>query len=233
MAEKTEKKSEDQESLKNKQDSINKKFDELAKKQEEIKKKNEELKAPRKLEDQKEQSKDIKNDLNDSKNELSKSNNSGASKKQKQASDKMKEMASKMEGEMQESDQEQAEEDARMLRQLLENLVGLSFDQEQVTNEMANLNPQTPHYLTLLQDQFKIKDNFKIVQDTLEVLSQRIVDIQSFVMEKISEINENFKKGIDLLEERRSGEASNNQRRIMKNLNDLAVMLSEWFFDNF
>lgn len=227
LAEKTEKKSEDQESLKNKQDSINKKFDELAKKQEEIKKKNEELKSPRKLEDKKEQTKDIKNDLNDSKNELSKSNNSGASKKQKQASDKMKEMASKMEGEMQESDQEQAEEDARMLRQLLENLVGLSFDQEQVTNEMASLNPQTPHYLTLLQDQFKIKDNFKIVQDTLEVLSQRIVDIQSFVMEKISEINENFKKGIDLLEERRSGEASNNQRRIMKNLNDLAVMLSE------
>ncbi|MBK7360489.1 MAG: hypothetical protein IPI96_14865 [Saprospiraceae bacterium] len=72
---------------------------------------------------------------------MSKSNNSGASKKQKQASDKMKEMA-KMEGEMQESDQEQAEEDARMLRQLLENLVGLSFDQEQVTNEMASLNPK-------------------------------------------------------------------------------------------
>ncbi|MBK7360488.1 MAG: hypothetical protein IPI96_14860 [Saprospiraceae bacterium] len=67
-----------------------------------------------------------------------------------------------------------------------------------------------------MQDQFKIKDNFKIVQDTLKVLSQRIVDIQSFVMEKISEINENFKKGIDLLEERRSGEASNNQRRIRK-----------------
>ncbi|MBK8448929.1 MAG: hypothetical protein IPL42_02415 [Saprospiraceae bacterium] len=158
---------------------------------------------------------------------MNNSKNEKASKKQKDAAGKMKEMANKMEKEMEESDQEQAEEDAKMLRQLLENLVGLSFDQERVVNEMANLNPQTPRYLGLLQDQFKIKDNFKIVEDTLEVLSPRLVEIQSFVMEKVNEINDNFKIGLELLEDRRSGEASNNQGRVMKNLNDLAVMLSE------
>ncbi|HEX5626281.1 MAG TPA: DUF4175 domain-containing protein, partial [Saprospiraceae bacterium] len=200
---------------------------ELAKKQEEIKKKNDELSTPRKIEDRKEQEEGIKKDLKDSKNELGKSNNGGASKKQKDASKKMQEMADQMEQEMQESDQEQAEEDARMLRQLLENLVKLSFDQEQLFDEMAKTNPQTPRYLTLLQDQFKVKDNFKIVEDTLEVLSKRLPEIQSFVMEKVTEINTQFKLGIDLLEDRRSQEASNNQRRVMKNMNDLAVMLAE------
>ncbi|MBK8485808.1 MAG: DUF4175 domain-containing protein [Saprospiraceae bacterium] len=227
LSEKTEKKEEQQDDLKKQQEDIHKKFDELAKKQEEIKKKNEELKTPRTIEDTKKEESEIKQDLKDSKEELNNSKNEKASKKQKDAAGKMKEMANKMEKEMEESDQEQAEEDAKMLRQLLENLVGLSFDQERVVNEMANLNLQTPRYLGLLQDQFKIKDNFKIVQDTLEVLSQRLVEIQSFVMEKVNEINDNFKIGLELLEDRRSGEASNNQGRVMKNLNDLAVMLSE------
>lgn len=227
LAEKTEKKSENTDQLNKQQEEINKKFEDIAKKQDEIQKKNKELQAPRKIENTKQQEEEIKKELKDSKDELSKSNNSKASQKQKKASEKMKDMASQMDQEMQESDNEQAEEDARMLRQLLENLVKLSFDQEAVANEMAGINPQTPRYLSLLQDQFKIKDNFKIVQDTLEELSKRLVEIESFVMEKVGEINENFKQGIDLLEDRRLGEAGNNQRRVMKNMNDLAVMLSE------
>jgi hypothetical protein len=227
LAEKTDKKSENNEDLKKQQEDINKKFDDIAKKQEDIKKKNAELSSPKKIEDQKKEENEIKNDLKDSKDELSKSNNSKASKKQKDASGKMKEMANQMETQMQDSDEKQAEEDARMLRQLLENLVGLSMDQETVVNQMSNINPQTPKYLGLLQDQFKIKDNFKIVEDTLEVLSKRLVEIESYVTEKVNEINDNFKTGIELLEDRRSGEASNNQRRVMKNMNDLAVMLSE------
>jgi hypothetical protein len=227
LSEKTEKKSETTEDLKKQQEEINKKFEEIAKKQEDTKKKNEELNTPRQMEDRKNQQNDIKKDLKDSKDELSKENNGKASKKQKDASGKMRDMANQIEQEMAESDQEQAQEDARMLRQLLENLVGLSFDQENIVGEMANMNPQTPRYLTLVQDQFRVKENFKIVEDTLEVLSKRLVEIQSFVMEKVGEINQNFKTGISLLEERRNGEASNNQRRVMKNMNDLAVMLSE------
>ncbi len=227
LSEKTEQKSESAEDLKKQQEEINKKFEEIAKKQEEIKKKNDGLNTPRQMEDRKEQQNDIKKDLKDSKDELGKENNGKASKKQKDASGKMKDMANQIEQEMADSDQEQAQEDARMLRQLLENLVGLSYDQEKIVGEMANMNPQTPRYLTLLQDQFRVKENFKIVEDTLEVLSKRLVEIQSFVMEKVGEINQNFKTGISLLEDRQNGEASNNQRRVMKNMNDLAVMLSE------
>ena len=55
------------------------------------------------------------------------------------------------------------------VKTITEKFGGLSFDQEQVTKWYGQFNPQTPHYFTLLQDQFKIKDNFKIVgQDTLK-----------------------------------------------------------------
>lgn len=232
LSEKTEKEQESDEALKEKQEDINKKFDELAKKQEELQKKNEQLKSQRKMDDRKGQSDEIKKDLKDAKKEMSnkeggKSGKSKAAKKQKDASQKMDQMADQMEQEMEESDKEQAEEDARMLRQLLENLVALSFEQENLVKEFGQINTQTPKYLNLVQDQFRIKENFKIVEDTLDVLSKRIVEIQSFVMDKVNEINHNFTSGINLLEDRRSAEAGNNQRRVMTNMNDLALMLSE------
>lgn len=232
LSEKTDKADEKSEDLAKQQEELNKKMEDISKKQEEMQKKNEELQSPRQMEDRKNQTEDIKQDMKDSKNELSKSgaskeNKNKASKKQKDASKKMEKMANQMEQEMEESDKEQAEEDARMLRQLLENLVALSFDQERVVDELGNLNVQTPKYLSLVQDQYKIKENFKIVEDTLEVLSKRIVDIQSFVIEKVKEINDNFSAGMKQLEDRRSAEASNNQRRVMKSMNDLALMLAE------
>lgn len=232
LSEKTSNSEEKEDALKDKQEEINKKFDDIAKKQEELQKKNAEMKSQRKMEDRKEQSENIKKDLKDASQEMKnkeggKSVKSKAAKKQKDASSKMKEMADQMEQEMEESDKEQAEEDARMLRQLLENLVALSFDQERLVKEFGQVSTQTPKYLGLVQDQFRIKENFKIVEDTLDVLSKRIVQIQSFVMDKVNEINSNFTTGIDHLEERRSGEAGNNQRRVMTSMNDLALMLSE------
>ncbi|MBK9109885.1 MAG: DUF4175 domain-containing protein [Saprospiraceae bacterium] len=232
LSEQTQKEEAKEDGLKDQQEDINKKFDDLAKKQEEMQKKNEEMKSQRKMEDRKAQSEDIKKDLKGASEEMKnkdagKSGKSKAAKKQKDASKKMKEMADQMEQEMEESDQEQAEEDAKMLRQLLENLVALSFEQEGLVKEFGQVNVQTPKFLGLVQDQFRIKENFKIVEDTLEVLSKRIVEIQSFVQDKVNEINANFVSGIDHLEERRSAEAGNNQRRVMTNMNDLALMLSE------
>lgn len=232
LSEKTKNESESNDALKEKQESINKKFDEISKKQDELQKKNEAMKSQRKMEDRKEQSEDIKKELKDATNELSnsksgKSSKSQASKKQKGASEKMNEMANQMEEEMEESDKEQAEEDAKMLRQLLENLVALSFEQERLVKEFGQVGVQTPKYLALVQDQFRVKENFKIVEDTLDVLSKRIVEIQSFITDKVNEINDNFSASIDQLEERRSVEASGNQRKVMTNMNDLALMLSE------
>ncbi|MDQ3141760.1 MAG: DUF4175 domain-containing protein [Bacteroidota bacterium] len=227
LAEKTQQKSENQEELKKKQDDINKKFDEVKKGLEDIKKKNEELQTPKALEDRKAESEEIKNELNQSKEKLSKNENEGASKSQKKAGDKMEEMANDMDNEMNQSEQEQAEEDIKVLRQLLENLVNLSFEQEGLISAFGTTNPQAPKYVSLVQDEFRLKDNFRLIEDTLNELSKRVVQIESYISEKVQEINSNFSKTIDYLEDRQVSQASGNQHRIMKNVNDLAVMLSE------
>lgn len=227
LSEESEKGEMSQEELQEKQEEINDKFDELEEKMDEMKEKNEELEQPQDLGDQEEDKEEIRENLEDSKENLEKQQNKDAAKSQKKASDKMKEMANSMSMQMQAQSMEQMEEDMESLRQLLENLVRISFDQEDLMEEFSVVAINTPRYVDMVQDQFKLKDDFRLIEDTLQALSKRVFQIESFVTEKVMEINQNMGKSITELEERRKPQAGEHQQRIMKNANDLALMLSE------
>lgn len=227
LAEKTENKTESQEELNKEQEELNKKFDELQEKMEEIEKKNEELETPKQLGDPEEKMEEIDQDMEDSKEQLEQQNNKKASKSQKGAAKKMKDMAQAMEMNMQQGEQEQMEEDMKALRQLLENLVTLSFDQEQLIADVGKTAVTAPRYVKLVQEQKKIQDDFKLVEDSLQALSKRVIQIETFVTEKVTEVKGHMGKSMTLLEDRQQSPASAEQQFAMKNLNDLALMLSE------
>lgn len=226
MQRKQKKKEESPEDLKKKQEELNKKFEDVQKKQEELKKKNEALEKPKPMDDKKKESEGISKDMKDPKEKLDKKENKSASEKQKDAAKKMDDMAEQMEKEEEQNEQDENAEDIKMIRQLLENLVALSFEQESLIKSFSEVNPQTPKYTNLVQDEFRLKDNFKLIEDTLQQLA-KVIQIESFVMEKVSEVNDNFSKSIENLEERNIPQASGHQYRVMKNVNDLAVMLAE------
>ncbi len=227
LAEQTEKGQKSQEELKNEQEQINQKFDDLKEKMEETKQKNEELQRPKDIGDYDQEMNDIQKDLNESQKGLEQNQNNKASKSQKKASQKMKDMANNMSMQMQGAEMQEMEEDMKSLRQLLENLVGLSINQESLIKEFGKTPINTPKYVQLTQDQFKIKDDFRLVQDSLQALAKRVFQIESFITEKVSDINSNLRSSIADLEERRKPQAADHQQRTMKNLNDLALMLSE------
>ncbi len=216
-----------QEQLQEKQEQINEQFEDLQKKMDELEKKNEELEKPKELGDHDQEMQDIEKDLNNSQQQLQQKQNQKASQSQKKAAEKMKNMANSMKMQQQQGEMQQMQEDMQALRQLLENLVGLSFDQEDLIKEFDKASINTPRYVELVQQQFKIKDDFRIVEDSLQALSKRLFQIESFITEKVSEINGNMRQSIDHLEERQKPQAADNQQRTMKNLNDLALMLSE------
>ena len=81
--------------------------------------------------------------------------------------------------------------------------------------------------MDLVQDQYKLKDDFRLIEDSLQALSKRVFQIESFVTEKVTEIKTNMKGGLKQLEERKKPEAGEHQQRTMQNVNDLALMLSE------
>lgn len=230
LANKTEKESAPKEELKKEQEELNKKMEDIEKKMDELEKKNKELSPPKDLgKDNEEKMEDIKNDMNDSKKELnSKSgDNKKASKKQKEASKKMKKMAQEMESSMSGGEMEQQAEDIKTIRQLLENLVTVSYDQERLAKDIGATPTTTPRYVDLVKQQFKIKGDFSVIEDSLSALAMRVDKIESFVTEKVTEIKYNINHSIEQLEERQTNRAIENQRRTMTNLNDLALMLSE------
>jgi hypothetical protein len=228
LAEQTEKKEKSPEELKKEQEALAKALDELKKKQEELEKKNKELTPPKDMgKENKEKMDDAKKDMGDIKDKLDKKDNAGASKSQKKAAQKMKQQAKEMSESMAGGDSEQAGEDIKTIRQLLENLVTVSFDQEVLFKEINAYMVNTPAYPAAIRKQFKLQNDFKVIEDSLVALSNRNADIESFVMDKVAEIKHNMKEGIKEMEERLVGESQEKQRRTMKNLNDLALMMNE------
>jgi len=189
--------------------------------------KNEELERPKDMNDADEDMEEIKEDLDKAKDELKKQDNKKANQKQKDASKKMKDLAKKMDEMMQSGEMEQMEEDMKALRQLLENLLVLSFEQEELIGTLARINSNTPAYIRAVQEQNRIKDNFRLVEDSLHALSKRVFQLESFITEKINDVNINIKTSLEKLEDRKKTDAGENQQRSMKSLNDLALMLNE------
>jgi len=218
---------EQNEEQKKKQEELNKEFEKLAEKLEDIEKKNEELEKPGDTGIDKEEQEEIKKDQEQAGEQQEQKQNQAASKKQQDAADKMKKMAGDMKAAAGGAEQEQMKEDIKALRQLLENLVAISFDQEDLLGTFSTTEVNTPRYVEEVQRQFKLKDDFRIVEDSLQALAKRVFQIESFVLEKVGDINVQLERGLKSLEDRKVNDAANNQQRIMTDVNDLALMLSE------
>src|SRR5690625_6729723 len=107
--------------------------------------------------------------------------------------------------------QEQMQEDMKTLRQILDNLIHLSFDQEDLIEEIAPLSYATPQYTEKVRKQFDLKNNFTLAKDSLLALANRNPQIQSTVTEKVSLIDNHLERSIRLLEDQ-IGRASCRER---------------------
>ena len=227
LAEETEAGETPTEELQEKQEEIQEEFEQLEEKMEKMEEKNEELESPMDLPTDQEKNDEIKEDMQDAQEKMESGEKQDAAKKQKDAGKKMKEMSESMAGAMQSMQAEGAEEDMAAIRQLLENIVDLSFDQEETMNDLSRTTVNTPRYVELVQQQFQINTDFELVRDSLNALAKRNEQIETFVIEKVTDIKRNMKDVVGELEERRTPQANNIQQRAMTGLNDLALMLSE------
>ena len=228
LSEKTKEEDASLEDIQKEQEKINEDFEKIKEDMKELEKKNEELAVPKDMgDDNEEKMEDIKDDLMKSQDELESGEKSKASKSQKKAAEKMKKMAGGMQQQMASGEMEQMEEDMEALKQLLENLITISFDQELLIDDIKLTNTTTPRYVSLIQNQFKLKDDFSIVEDSLLALAKRVEQIAPIVTEKLSDIEVDMVGSIKQLEDRKKDKGQEKQRSIMKNVNDLALMLDD------
>ncbi|NJL14178.1 MAG: DUF4175 domain-containing protein [Microscillaceae bacterium] len=170
---------------------------------------------------------EIEEQMENSQEQLQKNQNKKAGQSQKNAGQKMKQMAQQL-SEMETSmEMEQMMENMDDLRAILENLVQLSFDQEALMKEFRPINLSDPRFIKLAQQQLKLRDDAKIIEDSLTALSKRVFQIQSFVTRELEEMNRNMDESTELIKQRKLGNATAKQQFAMTSMNNLALMLSD------
>ncbi len=217
------------EKLKKDQEKLTKEFEKVKKDLEDIDKKNKDLETPLEMdmEENKKDGEEVEKDQKESEEDLDKNKKNKASQKQKKAAEGMKKMSKDLQQQMQSAMEQQEEEDYNKLREILDNLIQLSKDQEGLMEEFKLIRGYNPKYVELGQHQKKIRDDSRMIEDSLLALSKRVQQVEHFINKEIGLVNDHMNKTMAELSERNTGNVINHQQYIMTSMNNLALMLSE------
>lgn len=215
------------EELKQRQEEINNTFEQ---KQEEISKLqeiNQELKNPNPMQNLDKEQQQIKQEQEQINKALEKNQSRQAAKHQQKSSEQMKALGEKL-AQMQNSmEMEMLQENLDNLRDILDNLVKLSFNQEGLMREFRQINQSDPRFVNLSQHQKKLKEDAKIIEDSLLSLANRVFQIQSFVTREVDNMNNHMEASLEALKERMHPKALSGQQLAMTSMNNLALLLND------
>ena len=242
MANKLDKMAEKQMALKDATDSGKKTDDQLAKEQKDLKdqldklmkndlketeKLAKETKEEKQLDEPKEDGKEAGEEMEKSENSLSQKKKDKASQSQKKAASKMSQMAKKMRQNADGMDMEEIEIDIKATRQVLSNLIRLSFDQEDLMGAVRRTPPTSQAYVKNQDEQNRLHNNSVMIRDSMFALSKRISKMSETINKETTDLEHNMQLTVDELENRNTGAAVAHQQYIMTHTNNLALMLNE------
>lgn len=178
--------------------------------------------------------------------QLQKGRNKEASQMQREAADDMERLSEALAEAQLDAEQQDMAEDAGQVRQLLKNLVQLSFNQEELIDDIRSIYIQDPRYQTVIVRQNRIKDDFRNVEDSLRTLARRQVQVASAVTRELGEVNSNIARSLSGLLDMnqsfygagsgtaggqatgyRNHQAATSMQYSMTSLNNLALILAE------
>jgi len=216
-----------QEQLKQQQAEKRQEFEQLKQDLNDLKKQDQEMGDQNEMDDQKQQQEQTDQDLQNSEQELSKNQNQKASQDQQSAAQKMQQMAKKMRDEASDDEQKKAQQNIDDLRDILDNLVTLSFDQEKLMKDFRQVDQSDPRFVQLGQTQRKLRDDSRIIQDSLYALAKKEPRIQSFVTREVGEMNGRMEESMTHIKQRDVPRATSAEQQAMTSINNLALMLSD------
>ena len=188
---------------------------------------NQDLERPKPMQDMSEEQNAIENQQKEAQQSLEQNKNKKAGKAQQGASNQMKKLSKKLQSMQSMMMQSSMNMNLNQLRDILDNLIKLSFEQENIMLDFRNVHQTDPRFLELSQNQLKIKDDAKVIQDSLISLSKEDFRIQSIVTRKVDEMNRYLDESLEAIKERKKGEAIGKQQFAMTTINDLALMLDD------
>lgn len=226
LSEKTKNKKTDKNKLSEEQKNIEDKFKSIEEDYKKAQELNEKLKHKMKLDDFEKESKEIKEEFKKSQEKIGKGKNKKASQSQQKNAQKMQKMSEKMQKMLDANTAETESENLESLRQILDNVLTFSFEQESLQNKFKNLNFRDPQYIEYSDKQLALKDDFSHIKDSLQTLAERITQISKPIQDEVSKIEKNLNNVVGLFENRKSTKGRKRQQEIMTSANNLALLLS-------
>ena len=227
LAEESKDKANALDSLAKSQEKLSEEFKQIEEKINETQELNQELKRPNPTEDMSGDAEQVEKEQKDASESLENNKRNKSSESQKSAGDKIKKMSGKLKQMQSSSQMMQMQEDLGDLQAIIENLITLSFDQEETMKEFRSVTQSDPRFIALSQEQLKLQDDAKIVEDSLLALANRVMAISSFVTRELNEMNKNMAESVTSIKERQKPAASAKQQLAMTSMNNLALMLDD------
>ncbi len=215
------------ESIFEEQKDIKDRFDSLSDLLEKLNEKNKELERPQNVPDTRDVQHNIDYDLQKALEQIMNMDLENTLKHQGGTTEGMNQLSQMLQNFQKSVFQKDLTEDARLVRQLLQNLLKTSFNQEDLMKEVGSININDPRYVEMIQDQRKILNDLKVIEDSLVSLSKRQIHVKSYINREISEINMNIEQAINNLINRRRHATTGRQQFVMTHVNNLALMLNE------
>jgi len=219
-----------------KQEQLNTDFENIQEEIKDLKEQNEKLEKPMELgtdtkkeEEIKATQKEATEKLEEKSTDNSEDNKSENQAKQKQqkAAKKIEELAKQMGSMMQAGSEEGMIEDMESLRQILDNLLVFSFDQEEIMKRIQNYNEQNSNLSVYLRKQNELRTLFEHVDDSLFALSLRQPKISEKINENIESIYYNIDRTLEQFAENQYYQGISHQQYTLTATNELADFLSD------
>lgn len=209
------------------QKKVSESFEKFEKDMDELQKENENLKKPMDLEREKPSEEEVKEEQQKAEENLEQQKKTQAKQNQKKAADKMKEMSKKLKSQMMMSQGEQMNANIESMRQILDNLLVFSFEQEALLLKFRDIRINDPGYAAQLRKQQVLKDHFKHIDDSIFSLALSNPMITEKITSKLTNIQFNIDKSLERLAQNEVPQGTASQQYVMTDTNELALMLDD------
>jgi len=227
LAEETKDKKSDLEDISEQQEQLQKEFEEFENTLDELNEMNQDLKNPHSLQDHSKIQESIKEEMKNSQESIQDGKRKKASESQQKSGQQMQNMSRQLKQMQSSMEMQVMEANLNDLRDILYNLIKLSFDQEELMKEFRSVDQTDPRFVKLGQWQLDIKDDAKIVEDSLLSLAARASQLGSFVTREVGEMNSHLDNSIQSIRDRKKSKAVSDQQFAMTSMNNLALMLDD------
>lgn len=208
-----------------KQNELLDKMKDVAEELKRLQKENQELEEPFDVDFGEKESQEAQDMMQQASDKLQKNKNAG--KEQQGAKDALDKLDDKLSQSMQDSQEADDAEDLDKMRQLQENLIALSFMQEDVYRATTQYRTNEPGFRNAGRNQRQIKEDFNMVRDSLDALSKRVLQLAFYIGKELDQLDASLARSMFAFAEGESRTANQNSRESMTNFNNLALLFSE------